>query len=301
MSTLYESILKQYKENTAPKKPSNTYDLKNYFAPRLEKNEQSTEKTIRIVPTPDGSSPLQEIYAHKVQLDGEYKTFVCAKMKNEPCPFCDAKDAIYANVDGKLTDESKKELLKKYGSRKMYVVKVIDRDNEKDGVKFWRFPHDYRKQGIFDKIYTVLSVVKKDIFNAKDGHDLVISVARDQNNNPVVQAINAVFTPSPLSTDEAISESWINDTRTWENVYSVKPYNYLEIIVKGGVPEYNKELKCYFDKNSVSKSETIMAKEETLKIGGVKSNIQAAVKVPAPVVDVDVDIEPIDDDVDMPF
>ena len=91
MSNLYESMIKQYKENTAPKKQATQFDLKNYFAPRLEDSEDTGEKTIRIVPTADGSTPLIEIYAHKIQVDGEWKTFVCAKqMKDEPCAFCDA-------------------------------------------------------------------------------------------------------------------------------------------------------------------------------------------------------------------
>jgi transcription initiation factor IIE alpha subunit len=42
----------------------------------------------------------------------------------------------------------------------MYIAKVIDRDND-EGVKFWRFNHDYRKEGIFDKIHGVLNSVKK--------------------------------------------------------------------------------------------------------------------------------------------
>ena len=165
----------------------------------------------------------------------------------------------------------------------MYVTKVIDRANEKDGIKFWRFPHDYRKQGIFDKIFGVLSAVKKDLMDPKDGHDLVINIARDQNGNAIVQSINAVFTPSALCEDEAKAQSWINDVRTWESVYMVKPYDYLEIIVKGGIPEYSKELKSYVDKNSITKADPSASKEEEGKIGGVKKNVQAATKPAAAV------------------
>ena len=51
--------------------------------------------------------------------------------------------------------ESDKELAKQYKSRKFYIVKVIDRDNEGDGPKFWRFKHNYKNEGILDKIIPI--------------------------------------------------------------------------------------------------------------------------------------------------
>ena len=37
----------------------------------------------------------------------------------------------------------------------------------------------------------------------------------------------------------------------WTDVYKVKPYDYLSIILKGGVPVYNKELQKFVDRDEM--------------------------------------------------
>ena len=294
-----DAMLKQYENSAnsyAKKESSKVYDLKNYFTTHLSDKQKSTTKRIRILPTEDGSSPFVQIHGHKMQVDGEWKTFVCLKHeKDEDCPFCEAREALLAT--GKEQD---KELAKKYSAKKMYVVKVIDRDNEADGIKFWRFNHDYRKQGILDKIYGVLQAVNKDITDPQTGRDLMVMIGRDQGNRPVVQSISHVD-PSPLSEDAELSSEWLADTRTWEDVYAVKSYDFLEIIVKGGVPTWDKEAKKFVDKNSATPAEEVGSLDEELSVGvaNVKENITPATKATktTPIVDSD-DAE---EDDDLPF
>ena len=296
------AMLKQYEDNSSSYSKGSSakeYDLKNYFTTHLSDKQKTATKRIRVLPTSDGSTPFKEIHGHKMQVDGEWKTFVCLKHeKDEDCPFCEAREALLAS--GKETD---KELAKKYSAKKMYVVKIIDRDNEADGVKFWRFNHDYRKQGIYDKIYGVLTAIKQNITDPQIGRDLMVMIARDQNNRPVVQSISHMD-PSPLSDDAEVSAEWVSDSRTWEDVYSVKPYDYLEIIVKGGVPTWDKEAKKFVDKASLSTQESDDLDEElSLGTPNVKTNVKAASK-PAPtkveVVEEETQEEENDDD-DLPF
>jgi hypothetical protein len=264
----YEDSSSSYAKNSSAKE----YDLKNYFTTYLGDKQKSATKRIRIIPTSDGTTPFKQIHGHKMQVDGEWKTFVCLKHeKGEDCPFCEAREALLAS--GK---ESDKELAKKYSAKKMYVVKVIDRDNEADGIKFWRFNHDYRKQGIYDKIYGVLQATKQDITNPETGRDLLVMIARDQNNRPIVQSITHVD-PSPLSEDSEVAKEWLSDDRTWEDVYSVKSYDYLEIIVKGGVPTWDKEAKKFVDKNTITTEEVDTLDEElSLGVSNVKENVKTA-------------------------
>lgn len=274
-----EAMLEQYETNNKPKYEKNqekkVYDLKNYFNTYIKDGVPSATKTIRILPTASGS-PFVEFHGHKVLVDGEYKTFAClkhAKDEPEPCPFCEAREALLAT--GKDTD---KELAKKYGSRMMYIVKVIDRDNEKEGVKFWRFNHDYSKKGIMDKIHSIVSAIKKDITDPETGRDLVLTIQRDQNNRPTVTGI-AQLDPSVLTENEDYKTEWLADDRTWESVYSLKGYDYLEIIVKGGVPVWDKEAKGFVDKASLSSEKTTsesLDSELTLGVENVKSSIQTA-------------------------
>lgn len=270
-----QAMLDQYEANNKPsyeKKSDKVYDLKNYFNTFLKEGAKSSTKQIRILPTHDGTSPFVEMRGHKIQVDGEWKTFPCLKHeKNEPCPFCEAREALLSTGE-----DSDKELAKKYSVKLMYVVKVIDRDNEQDGVKFWRFNHDFRKEGIYDKIIGVLNAIKKDVTDPNTGRDLLLTINRNQNNVPVVSAV-ASLDPSPLSDDPEKVKAWLSDTRTWEDVYAVKNYDYLEIIVKGGVPVWDKDKKTFVDKETVSGDETTENDSEvTLGIETVKSNIKQA-------------------------
>lgn len=271
-----DAMLKQYETSSnsyAKNESSKVYDLKNYFTTYLADKQKSATKRIRILPTSDGSSPFVQIHGHKMQVDGDWKTFVCLKHeKDEDCPFCEAREALLAT--GKDQD---KELAKKYSAKKMYVVKVIDRENEADGIKFWRFNHDYRKQGILDKIYGVLEATKQDITDQEKGRDLLVMIARDQNNRPTVTTISHLD-PSPLSDDAETSADWLADGITWEDVYAVKSYDFLEIVVKGGVPTWDKEAKKFVDKASVSTTDEVGSLDEELSLGvaNVKPNVTAA-------------------------
>ena len=294
-----EAMLAQYEKNNAPKyekKSEKVYDLKNYFNTFIKDGINSATKEIRILPSQDGS-PFVEVHGHKVQIEGEWKTFACLKhQKGEACPFCEAREELLAT--GK---ESDKELAKKYNARKMYVVKVIDRENEEWGVKFWRFNHDYRKEGIFDKIHGLLTALKtnKDITNVTTGRDLAISIQRNQNKIPVVTSI-AAQDATPLSEDAEQAEKWLNDARTWEDVYSVRTYDYLEIIVKGGVPVWDKDEKKFVDKEALKADSSSTQEEEiTMGIDNVKANLQAATVVEPKATETSVTTE--DEEDDLPF
>lgn len=270
------AMLEQYEANSKPKyekKQEKVYDLKNYFNTFIPDGVKSATKTIRILPVTNGS-PFVEIHAHKIQVDGEWKTFACLKHeKNEPCPFCEAREALLATGD-----EQDKKIAANYRARLMYVVKVVDRDHEDEGVKFWRFNHDSRKEGIYDKIYAVINAIKKDITDVQTGRDVVLTINRNQNNVPVVSGV-ATLDPTPLSDDAEKAASWLADTRTWEDVYSVRTYDYLAIIVKGGIPVWDKENKCFVDKASLDASEKekqTLDSELTMGVENVKANMQAA-------------------------
>ena len=294
-----EAMLAQYEKNNAPryeKKSEKVYDLKNYFNTFIKDGINAATKEIRILPSQDGS-PFVEVHGHKVQIEGEWKTFACLKhQKGEACPFCEAREELLAT--GK---ESDKELAKKYNARKMYVVKVIDRENEEWGVKFWRFNHDYRKEGIFDKIHGLLTALKtnKDVTNATSGRDLAISIQRNQNKIPVVTSISALDA-TPLSEDAELAEKWLSDTRTWEDVYSVRTYDYLEIIVKGGVPVWDKDEKKFVDKEALKADSSSTQEEEiTMGIDNVKANLQAATTTETKATETSIVKE--DEEDDLPF
>lgn len=282
-----EAMLAQYEANNKPKyeksETAKTYDLKNYFTTYdLEKDEQSKTKEIRILPNPKGGSPLVEFHGHTAIVDGQKKTFPCLQHESgTACPFCEAREALLATGDA-----GDKELAKKYNSKKMYIAKVIDRHNEEDGVKFWRFNHDFRKEGVFDKIHGVVAGLKKNknITSPTEGRDLTIMINRNQTGLPIISTIVAQDS-DVLSADEAKSAEWLADERTWEDVYSVRNYDYLAIIVRGYTPIWDKEAKCFVAKELIKETENEDASldaELTMAVENVKANVTQAETVTNP-------------------
>lgn len=243
---MLEAMISQYNQNQQSSSSSKkSYDLKNYFTPRLSDKEKTGTKRIRIVPDHEGGTPFKEVYIHKIQIKGEWKKFICLNhMFDKDCPFCEAREALLAS--GKDSD---KELAKQYGAKRAYVVKVVDRDAEDDGVKFWRFMHDYRNEGIFDKIIGIIKTRgdKGNIADPETGRDLIIDLGKNQHNATIVKSI-VDDDPSPISEDADQAKEWLEDARTWENIYSIRNYEYLEIVVLGGEPTWDKAKNKWVNK-----------------------------------------------------
>ena len=254
MSNVFEAMMKQY-EN-AGKTSTNTstnkkYDLKNYFSTYLKDGINSDTKRIRILPPDEGQeTSFTVMWGHKAKVDGDWKTFPCLKHEEgEACPFCEARQALLAT--GK---ESDKELAKKYSPRMMYVVKIIDRDKPQEGVKFWRFNHNYKKDGVLDKIMGAIKTAEHDITHPETGRDLSLDIQRDPTNGiPGVKSVNNVMQQTPLSDDPEQMKAWLEDKRTWRDVYSTRTYDYLAIVVGGETPMWDKEKECYVSKESKNK------------------------------------------------
>jgi hypothetical protein len=255
MSDVYKAMMEQYeKSHTNTSNNSKKYDLKNYFSTYLPKGTDSATKRIRILPPDEGlTTSFTVLWGHKMKVDGEWKTFPCLdKEEGKACPFCEAREKLLAQGD----DESK-ELAKKYSARKMYVVKVIDRDKEHEGVKFWRFNHNYKKEGVYDKIMGALKAAQHDITDAQTGRDLILDIQRDGTNNvPGVKAVNNSLEVTPLHENENTSNEWTSDARTWRDVYSVRDYDYLFLIVCGKVPMWDKKNEKWADKEELTNKET---------------------------------------------
>jgi len=143
--------------------------------------------------------------------------------------------------------ESDKELAKQYKSRKFYIVKVIDRDNEQDGPKFWRFKHNYKNDGILDKIIPIWRN-KGDITDPEKGRDLIIELTKSKTGKgKEYTSVSTIMYDDvqPLSADKDQMKEWLSDDLTWLDVYSKKPVEYLEAIAQGKTPKWDSEKGGY--------------------------------------------------------
>ena len=254
-----DAVLAQYEKaksgGNSANKMSQEDRMKKYFAAILMQNENSGQKRLRILPTPDGSSPFKEVWYHEVQVEGKWnKIYDPGKNDNERSPLTEIHDELMST--GK---ESDKELAKAYKPRKFYIVKVVDRDNEADGVKFWRFKHNYKNEGILDKIIPIWKA-KGDITDPVSGRDLIIELTKAKTpKGATYTVIQTVMhdDPTPVHTDAETAKAWTEDPLTWMDVYSKKPVEYLEAIARGETPRWSSDLGKYVYGDSSSDEGTI--------------------------------------------
>jgi hypothetical protein len=280
MST-FESVLAQYEKNKQVaggnnNKVSQEDRMKKYFTTLLPKGSRSGEKRIRIIPTTDGSSPFKEVYYHELQVDGQWVKLYDPKQEGKRSPLNEVHEGLMMTGV-----ESDKILARQYRARKFYIVKVIDRENEQDGVKFWRFKHNSKGEGILDKIFPLFKN-KGDITDTQKGRDLIITLGLTKaGNGKEYTAITSIIPEdiTPLSNDNDTVDSWVNDELTWADVYSKKPEEYLEMIAKGEVPKWDSESKKYVSNLS----------EETTLMSPSISKSEPEVNTPDPQDDAEVD------------
>ncbi len=238
MSTL-EAVLAQYNKNAASgniNKVSQEDRMKKYFTTVLPKGARSGERRIRILPAPNGGSPFVEVYFHEVQVDGNWVKLYDPKQEGKRSPLNEVHEGLMMTGV-----ESDKVLARQYRSRKFYIVKVIDRENEQDGVKFWRFKHNTKNEGVLDKIFPLFKN-KGDITDPEKGRDLVINLNLTKSGNGREYTTITSIIPedqSSLHTEKSVSDTWLSDDLTWSDVYSKKPEDYLEMIAKGEVPKWD--------------------------------------------------------------
>jgi hypothetical protein len=266
-NNVLDAVLAQYENSkqsgsSSTSKMSQEERMKKYFAALLKDNEKQAQKRIRILPTTDGSSPFKEVWFHEILVDGKWQKFYDpGKNDNERSPLNEVYDELMST--GK---ESDKELAKQYKPRKFYIVKVIDRDNEQDGPKFWRFKHNYKQEGIFDKIIPIYKA-KGDVADASNGRDLILELTKAKTPKgafyTVIQTV-MYDDPSPVHSEQETMDEWINDELTWEDVYSKKPTEYLEAIARGETPRWDSEAGKYVYSND---------EESSVSIGGNKTSV----------------------------
>lgn len=283
----FNAVLAQYeksKQTTSgnQNKVSNEDRLKKYFACVLPKGVKNEERRIRILPTKDGSSPFIEVDFHEVQVDGKWVKIYDPKQEGKRSPLTEVAEGL-----AMTGDPADKVLSKNYKPRKFYIVKVIDRDNEQDGAKFWRFKYAYKGDGIFDKIVPIYKN-KKNIDDPELGRDLILSLGLAKSNAGKDYTIITSIIPddiSPLNTDKVISDSWVSDELVWSDVYAKRSEEYLVLVANGEVPKWSKESNKWVSSEAMG--------EET-----IGSNTSNETSTTTPIVDPQENDEPTED---LPF
>ena len=283
MGNALDAVLAQYEQNTQRSGGGKTSisqedRLKRYFTTYLPKGTKSGQKVIRILPTPDGSSPFKEVWYHEVQIDGKWtKLYDPGKNDGERSPLTEVYEELMST--GKDSD---KELARQYRPRKFYIVKVIDRENEEHGPKFWRFKDNYKQEGILDKVIPIWKQ-KGDVTDANEGRDLIVDLSKSKTPSGIEYTVVKTIMyddPAPIHSDKSQMKEWVEDELTWKDVYSQKPVEYLEAIARGETPVWDTELKKY-----------VYGDDTEVTLGGsVSSDSNVKVEDPQSGMEVDTDL-----------
>ena len=280
------AVEEQYKNETTATtttKKKTEFNEKNYLQARLKPGETKKSLTIRLLPfSPEGGSPFKKVFIHTVKVSkelspGGWRTFVCPthNKMGDKCPFCEvsakAKEFRF-NTDIEVEKKKYGDIEFMNRAKPAWIVRCIARGHEEDGVKFWLFNDAKSKKGVYNEIMTIYDERKKaaekkgktsNIFDLNDGKDLIVTLTKDDNGKTVTKVVDD-DEKTPLTEDFEQGMAWINDTKKWDEVYTVKSYEYMSIVVNGGIPVYDKNQNKYVDLNE-KKEEDKKAAEEELK------------------------------------
>jgi len=190
-------------------------------------------------------------------------------MLRSRCPLCEKADSYLSKQDKSILKKKKEELtpaeLKikeandvlykeamKWSADKFYIIRGIDRGATKDGVKFWRFKFNKKRQGVYDKLIPVLSDYVEQTGNnftdPQKGIDIVINVVDNVTPTGIryrdVSSIMARPT-TVLSEDTVTANAWLSDKTTWRDIYKAKTapkidsVKFLELAAEGNTPYWD--------------------------------------------------------------
>ena len=253
------------RENNEEKKPE--FDAKNYLDTKLENGVDERSITIRILPVSCDNGDFKiAVKTHSLKVNKRiansgFKSFLCLDDPQVPnydpnvqCPIC-AKVNYYFEEARKCRESDpikSKELYKKACSMRnktTYIVRVIERGKENEGVKFWRFNENTQHKGAYDMLMTLYKQRKKDmeeagdfnynIFDLDNGRDIVLTLTRTERadgQEGVTMQITDKSINKPLTNDIELGNSWINDVKKWYDAYAVKSAEYLTIVANDMIP-----------------------------------------------------------------
>ena len=164
-------------------------------------------------------------------------------MVHEKCPLCEKVDSIKKSLDTSIKYIKKENMnptqlaireknsgiykeAGKWEARKYSIVRGIDKGMPKDGVKFWRFKHNFKNQGVLDKLVPALRLFHEEYqtnpTDVNQGSDLYINVVDSKmpngNTYKDVSSITAKK-PSKLYDDDVVIRQWLGDKTIWRDVF----------------------------------------------------------------------------------
>ena len=315
--------LLQSKENQQSNKKVE-FDERNYLNLRLNPKIETVKKVkVRILPvSATDSNIFTVLHTHSMKVPTKisksgYKSFIClnedklSDHDSNGCPLCKKSDRLLAECNTLPNDEAhkaqKKALFKEAmqcKAKETFIVRVIERDHEDEGVKFWRFNAHPDGTGIYDQLMSIFdnrakesvedgdayykivngeyvnidedeynslsdderTIIPYNVFDLNRGKDFIITLEYSPSTDKTTIKIGDANKETPLSKNVGLAMSWVNDEKTWRDLYSLKSYDYLELIADKKIPYFDKNNKKWVDKATVNPQDVdVEAAKEVLR------------------------------------
>ena len=297
--------LVQIEQNQTGKKEQKTtsnFNEKNYLNTRLKKGENKKEIKIRLLPNPNepGFSPFIKVHTHTLSKlpkeisESGYKSYICLESANidheqfgKKCPFCEIRRTAY-NASVNEADEAKKKSLQELSisniPRETVIMRVIERGKEAEGPKFWKVNVARRGDDAYSLIKNLAerlhkegleNGVEENLYDSFKGRDIILTISGSDNekDNKTTITVTQALSQTPISKDEAQMAEWIYDEKKWNDVFAVKPYEYLSIVSKGEIPWFDRETGKWVSKLVVDAKRE---EQETAVENEVNTQMEAA-------------------------
>lgn len=257
-SKVIDPIVEQFNSIQASKNSNKEvktvkYDKKNYLDVKLPDGVNEKTLTVRLISlAPETETPFREVYMH--YLPSAKRSYVCTKKTkklpegtNLECPFCDLEQEARTAQKGAsdILWEKYKKVVVANMAQLNFVGRVVDRDDEGFGTKFWKF-NQANYESIID-IYKNFMKHQINIFDEQNGRDLLITIKRKEGKCKITN-ISADVVSSPIAKTEEEILKFKNDPKKWNDVYVVKPYEYLSLIIDNKTPWFDNVNKKWVDK-----------------------------------------------------
>lgn len=297
--------LVQIEQNQTGKKEqkiTSNFNEKNYLNTRLKKGENKKEIKIRLLPNPNepGFSPFIKVHTHTLSKlpkeisESGYKSYICLESANidheqfgKKCPFCEIRRTAY-NASVNEADEAKKKSLQELSinniPRETVIMRVIERGKEAEGPKFWKVNVARRGDDAYSLIKNLAerlhkegleNGVEENLYDSFKGRDMILTISGSDNekDNKTTITVTQALSQTPISKDEAQMAEWIYDEKKWNDVFAVKPYEYLSIVSKGEIPWFDRETGKWVSKEVVDAKRE---EQETAVENEVNTQMEAA-------------------------
>lgn len=299
-------------ENGGSKKKSN-FNLKDYLDIRPAKGESQKTTTFRLLPMDlETGNPFVRIHVHNVKVPKElvkegqkpFKDFICLRRNEDidhekfgnKCPFCEINNKAYKEAEACTDPVQKKDLYKISCDNKTkdaIICRGIERGKENEGVKFWKFKLRDDKADPYHQIIKLYQQRKAEaeragqvlnILDIYNGRDLTITATAESTSAPQILDVSI---STPLSNDEEQMRKWIYDEKKWQDVFSCKPYDYLNLVAQMLVPYFDKETNSWISKEEYEAKYGKVSAKSSEEVDNAKEAIKEmanAAEAQAPVV-----------------